>query len=177
MKLFLFLILFLPTCFCYAQDNATVDATVDATVETSDAPAEDGAATESADETPKGKGNVSGMEDSIFENPFIRLILTGVLIVVVGWVILYSREINMLKEARLQKKSKTVSNPSEQSADLPNEIGSKLDVLIEAQIEANKNLNLIKRFAVIGTITLFAILSWTAKGHTGSWWGWFGFLF
>ena len=68
-------------------------------------------------------------------------------------------------------------NPSEQSADLPNEIGSKLDVLIEAQIEANKNLNLIKRFAVIGTITLFAILSWTAKGHTGSWWGWFGFLF
>ena len=43
--------------------------------------------------------------------------------------------------------------------------------------DLNETLVFFKRFIVLITITLFAMLSWTALTATGSWWKWFAFLF
>ena len=43
--------------------------------------------------------------------------------------------------------------------------------------DLNETLLFFKRFIVLITITLFAMLSWTALTATGSWWKWFSFLF
>jgi hypothetical protein len=42
--------------------------------------------------------------------------------------------------------------------------------------EINNNLAFFKRFIVLITISLMAILSWTALSATGSWWKWFAFF-
>ncbi len=84
------------------------------------------------------------------------------------------------REVESEPKAETASSNEKSEPKKVNETSPANTSMAQIEMkldDLNKNLLFFKRFIVLITITLFAMLSWTALTATGEWWKWFSFLF